>query len=319
MIITRTPLRVSFAGGGTDLPEYFEKYGLGCALSCTINKYVTVMVHQRTDSKVRVNAAGATEEVSSADHLKHPIVYAALRHVGIKHGVEVTSVSDVIGGNGLGSSSAFTVGLYYALARLRGWSPNADQVVQESYRIERDLCEKPVGWQDHASAVYGGLRLYRFKVGAPPTVFRRLETHAIRYDFRLYDLGSRRSASDVLHSYSFDGAHTHLGASADEAYKSYLKLAEVVAPRNHLHAAINNSWRAKKQLSRMVSDSPIDTAVRSAMKSGAQSAKVLGAGGGGFLLVGGSSDPPDGCESELEFEFVDHGTAEIKGTHALNK
>jgi D-glycero-alpha-D-manno-heptose-7-phosphate kinase len=320
MIITRTPMRVSLLGGGTDLPEYYKRHGRGSVLSGAIDKYVTVIIHKRCDRKIRINVAAAPEEVDSVDNVSHQIIRESLVRVGLSGGVEITSVSDVVGGNGLGSSSSFTVGLYHALSRFMGMRPSRSQILNESFNIERNLCGRRVGLQDHAAAVYGGVRLYYFPKSGHVRFEDSIGTPQPFRSFRLFDTGVRRSADDVLGSYSFDECCGDMAEAARTAASAFYSLRVRREASKDLFEKVNAGWNMKKRFSSSVASYEINSAVELAFESGAECCKVLGAGGGGFLLVGGwGFRVPDWSLSELPFEFTDNGTYAVETRNASNK
>src|SRR5215469_15131101 len=162
MIISRTPLRASFVGGGSDLPGFYRQHG-GAVLSTTIDKYVYVTVNRKFDSGIRV-AYSKTEEVESVDRIEHPIVKATMRLLGLAGGVEITTIADIPSrGTGLGSSSAFAVGLLNALAAFQSRHVSSDELGATSCRVEIDLCGEPIGKQDSYAAAFGGLNLIEFR------------------------------------------------------------------------------------------------------------------------------------------------------------
>ena len=163
MIITQTPLRVSFAGGGTDFPDYYKNQG-GLVLSSTIDKYIYVMVKKRFDDKI-VAHYSKLERVDSPDELKHDLIREALKLVGIDKGIEISTTADIPStGSGLGSSSSVTVGVLHALHAYKGDLPTKEQLAQEACNIEIDILERPIGKQDQYAAVFGGLNLISFQV-----------------------------------------------------------------------------------------------------------------------------------------------------------
>ena len=162
MIITETPLRVSFAGGGSDMRSFYRRFG-GAVLSTTIDKYVYVTVNKKFDDWIRLSYS-RTEEVKSVDQVEHPLVRAALRELSIPGGVEITSIADIPSkGTGLGSSSSFTTGLLLALHAYQSSYISPGDLAEQSCRIEIDLCGEPIGKQDQYAAAFGGLNFIRFE------------------------------------------------------------------------------------------------------------------------------------------------------------
>lgn len=161
MIITRTPLRISFTGGGTDLPAYYEN-GYGAVVSTAINKFVYITVNKRFDNTIRLSYS-KTEIVNNINELQHDIAKACLNMVGITGGVEITSIADIPSGTGLGSSSSFTVGLLNALYTYVGEHLSADELAKKACEIEIDILHHPIGKQDQYAAAVGGINYFSFE------------------------------------------------------------------------------------------------------------------------------------------------------------
>ena len=290
MIISRTPLRVSFLGGGSDLPSYYRHHG-GAVLSTTIDQSVYVTVSRKFDDAVRVSYS-RTEEVARSADVEHPLVREALALVGIEGGIEITSVADIPSrGSGLGSSSAFTVGLLNALHAYCGRHASAARLAQESCEIELERCGEPIGKQDQYAAAYGGLNFIRFhpdesvevkKVICAPALLAELQAHLI-----FFYTGMTRSASALLSRQSRELASSCAKASAMAAI---VRLAET-AFAEFAHGRITDfgvmlrdSWALKKELASGISTPLIEEAYAAALAAGAEGGKLLGAGGGGFLM-----------------------------------
>ncbi|MEO8113514.1 MAG: kinase, partial [Phenylobacterium sp.] len=290
MIISRTPLRVSFLGGGSDLPAYYRRHG-GAVLSTAIDQSVYVTVSRKFDDAVRVSYS-RTEEVASASQVEHPLVRESLASLGIQGGVEITSVADIPArGTGLGSSSAFTVGLLNALHAHQGRHASAEALARESCEIEIGRCGEPIGKQDQYAAAFGGFNFIRFhsdetvevkKVICPPQLTADLQDHLL-----FFYTGLTRSASSLLQAQS--QAVSAAGAESD-ATGGMVRLAEqayagLCAGRiDGFGAMLDEAWGLKRQMGQGVSNELIDDAYRAAIEAGAEGGKLLGAGGGGFLM-----------------------------------
>src|SRR3990172_146311 len=161
MIITRTPFRVSFAGGGTDLKEFYSQNGYGAVVSAAINRYMYVVIHPYFHDKIRVKYS-KTEDVDSIDEIQHPIVRECLKKVQIERGIEIASFADIPAGTGLGSSSSFTVGLLNALYAFKGKVVTKERLAREACEIEIDVLKEPIGKQDQYAAAYGNVNYIRF-------------------------------------------------------------------------------------------------------------------------------------------------------------
>ncbi|MGD0652453.1 MAG: GHMP kinase, partial [Verrucomicrobiia bacterium] len=201
MIITQTPLRVSFAGGGTDFRDFFEKHG-GCVVSSAIDKFVYCIVKERFDDKIYVSYS-KKEIVDSVDQLEHELVREAMRKVGVTKAVEVSFLSDIPAeGSGLGSSSSVTVGVLNALYHLVGATPTAEQLAREACEIEIDILGKPIGVQDQYIASYGGLRYFQLGPGRDIKVTDVKMSRTVLEDMdnmlMLFYTGKTRKAATIL-------------------------------------------------------------------------------------------------------------------------
>src|SRR5712691_4983772 len=201
MIITQTPLRISFAGGGTDLPDFYEKHG-GAVCSSAIDKFVYCIVKERFDDKIYVNWT-KKEIVDSVDEIEHELVREAMRKIGVTKAVEISFLSDIPAeGSGLGSSSSVTVGVLNALYHFVGATPTAEQLALEACDIEINILKKPIGVQDQYIAAYGGLRRFQFGPGRDVKATSVKTTRATLEDLdnmtMLFFTGKTRQASSIL-------------------------------------------------------------------------------------------------------------------------
>jgi len=292
MIITRTPLRISFVGGGSDLPQFWRGGEVGAVVSATIDKYVTIAVNDKFDGKVRASYS-VTENVDQATDLRHDLIREALAMVRppFRHrGIEVVSIGDIPSGSGLGSSGAYGVGLLHALHVHRGQRPSADELAREACQLEVERCGRDVGCQDQYTAAFGGLRHYQFvdsgtEIGhladvwflpIVPGMLARLEQRLL-----LLYLGNGRAAVDVLRKYRMDTGVLRALAQLTGPAREYLTAGELDAFGGLLH----EGWALKKRLSAHVTTPQIDESYNLARELGALGGKVCGAGGGGFLLL----------------------------------
>ncbi|MBM3845532.1 MAG: GHMP kinase [Verrucomicrobia bacterium] len=290
MIISRTPLRMSFTGGGTDIPAFYRRHG-GAVVSTAIDRYVYITVNPKFDERVRVSYS-RTEETSSAARVQHPLVREALQTTGITGGVEITSVADIPArGTGLGSSSTFTVGLLNALHAQAERHASAEQLAREACEIEIERCGEPIGKQDQYAAAYGGLNYLEFRqdgtVAVEPIICRRETLEGIQQQLLVFYTGITRSASKVLQRQS---AALRSGRKAMNAMKRMAELARELRrglQRNQpqvLAETVHENWELKRSLAKGISSSAIDAWHKKAMKAGASAGKLLGAGSGGFLM-----------------------------------
>lgn len=290
MIITRTPLRISFVGGGSDLEAYYVDHP-GAVLSCTINKYVYVSVNEKFDGKIRVSYS-RTENVNEVHELEHDIVRAALQYFDIGGGIEITSVSDIPGeGTGMGSSSAFTVGLVNALAAFKGQYLEAEELAQIACEIEIKQCGHIVGKQDQYASAYGGMNIFEFTRDGVKRHNIGLHVMTQSYlaeGFMLLYTGLTRRASTILadqHCRTADGSNTEiLGQMVQQVYE--MKGTFLGAGNEEdVARVLNRAWELKKQLTPDISTPEIDQLFQAARSQGASGGKLLGAGGGGFMLI----------------------------------
>ncbi len=289
MIITRTPFRVSFAGGGSDLPSYYRKHD-AAVVSTTINKYMYVTVNKRFDDSIRV-AYSSTEIVDNVNDLKHEIVRAALCKTGIDRGVEITTVADIPAGTGLGSSSTLTVGLLHALHAYADRFSGAERLAREACEIEIETLGQPIGKQDQYAASYGGLNYVRFNrddsVVVEPIICEPSTRRRLSESLLLFYTHMQRQSSSILNE---QVTKTREG-TADRELGLLVRLAEEMheALCNNRPEAVgkllHRSWMIKRQIASGITDPRIDKWYRAALEAGAQGGKILGAGGGGFLLL----------------------------------
>ena len=198
MIISRTPLRMSFAGGGSDIPAYYREFG-GAVLSTAIDKYIYVNVNKKFDSGIRVGYS-VNEEVGDVSSIKHPIVRESLKFLQIPGGVEITTIADIpSSGTGLGSSSAFTVGLLHALDAFRGQHSSSERLAFDACHIEIDCCGEPIGKQDQYASAYGGFNLLEFNtddsVVIKPIIWENVTCNLLQDRILVFYTGKTRSAS----------------------------------------------------------------------------------------------------------------------------
>jgi D-glycero-alpha-D-manno-heptose-7-phosphate kinase len=291
MIITRTPLRISFVGGGSDLPAFYEKEQ-GAVLSTAIDKYIYVTVNPKFDHKIRVSYS-ITEIVDRVDELKHNLVREAMTMLKIQQGVEITSISDIPSeGTGLGSSSSYTVGLLNALYAHRYYMAGAERLAREASYIEIERCNKPIGKQDQYIAAYGGMQYIRFNpdgsVFVDPVICSPNTIQNLERSLLLLYTGLTRSADDILMEQSREVQ------SDDTKRQGTRRMVELAGQlyealgRNDLNAfgeILHAGWMQKRKLASSISNRVIDVWYEKARVAGAIGGKLLGAGGGGFLLL----------------------------------
>lgn len=288
MIISRTPLRVSFAGGGSDLSAYYLNEP-GAVTSTAIDKYVYITVNAKFDDRLRVSYS-KTEIVDSPDDLAHEIVREALKLVGISGGVEITSIADIPSrGTGLGSSSSFTVGLLNALYAFTGKNVSAGRLAREACEIEIEKVGEPIGKQDQYIAAYGGLQHIQFNpdesVFVDPVICPYGVKESLQEDLMLFYTGLTRKSSSIL-TEQRENTGKRMGVLAEMVDLSKkIKASLSCGDLTEFGELLDRGWVLKKKLASGISSEKIDKLYESAKRAGALGGKILGAGGGGFLLL----------------------------------
>jgi D-glycero-alpha-D-manno-heptose-7-phosphate kinase len=291
MIISRTPFRISFAGGGTDLPDFYRGEP-GAVVSTAIDKYMYVVVNKRFTDAIRVSYYARTEIVDHVEEIKHPIVKEVLKQVGISHGIEIASIADVHAGAGLGSSGSFTVGLLNALYAYKGVLKSAEELASEACRIEIEVLGEPVGKQDQYIAAYGGFRYFQFNsdgtVATEPIIWSTENKEALQRNLLLLYTGDVREASSILaeqkEGMRQSDNRDSLRKLRDMAFELKARLNDEASP-DVFSEVLHQGWSHKKRLASGISSDKIDRCYQNALDAGALGGKVLGAGGGGFLLL----------------------------------
>ena len=306
IVTSKTPLRITFSGGGTDLPEYFKTYHQGAVLSSTINKYIYVTVAENFyKDEIRVSYSKTENALKSIEQIQHPTVREALRMLDIKSGIQIVSITEIpSGGTGLGSSSSFLVGLLNALHTWIGEAVSPKQLAEEAVKIERDILHEPGGWQDQYIAAYGGINLFEFFSDGNVNVKRQLlhgeEMKESQNRLVMFYTGKERKSSIIHNEQILDiskniETYNKMGDLAVDSFNA-------VAQRNwnKLGDLLNENWNLKKQLNNKISNSQIDLWYNKGIKAGAIGGKIMGAGGGGFLLFLCNFDDRPKIISELK-------------------
>jgi len=287
MIITRTPFRISFAGGGSDLEAYYQ-YEPGLVLSTAIDKYMYIAVKEHFGDNFRISYS-RTEYADTVEQIQHRIVRESLLRLGVKKGLEIVSMADLPAQAGLGSSSSFTVGLLHALYAMKGNVVTAESLAREACRIEIEKLQEPIGKQDQYIAAYGGLQLIQFNpdgtVFVDPIVCTVETRRELNRRLLLFYTGLTRDARDVLSKQKNNTADRLpvLRRMCDIARE----LREVLTTCRDLNVfgrLLHTAWEAKKSLEASITNSEIDDYYERGIQAGALGGKLLGAGGGGFLL-----------------------------------
>lgn len=288
MIITKTPFRISFAGGGSDLASFYEKHS-GCVLSTSINKYCYISIHPYFDPEYTLLKYSENELVKDSSEIKHSIFHYILNEQKV-HGVEITSTADVPGGTGLGSSSTFTVGLLNTLSCYQGKYMSKGKMAAKACEIEIEKLGNPIGKQDQYAAAFGGLNFIRFNmdgsVSVSPIVMKPQTYKMLEENLVLFYTGTTRSANVIL-------SEQKKNSDADKNIDNLLKMCQLaenmkkVLEQNDISSfgdLLNEGWLLKRTLASGISNPEIDILYNKALANGATGGKLLGAGGGGFLL-----------------------------------
>ena len=289
MIISRAPFRVSFAGGGTDIPSFYEKHG-GCVLSTTIKKYVYLTIHpafNRDDISLKYSK---TENVHNYQEIEHKIFHEAFRRFNIS-GVEIASMADVTAGTGLGSSSTFTVALLKLLYTYENRYVSTYHIAKEACEIEIEDLGNPIGKQDQFAAAFGGLRFYEFMpngfVKIEPIVMKKESYKKLEENCLMFYTGLKHDASKILKEQK---DNVERDSKKEEMLLKMCDLARELKTHfeqndvDFLGECLSKGWQLKKQMASSISQTAIDELYELGIKNGATGGKLLGAGGGGFLL-----------------------------------
>ena len=291
VIITRSPLRITLGGGGTDLPSYYRRHG-GFLVAAAIDRYVYITVH-RTFVEDLIVKYSRLERVKSADDLEHPLIREALRLVGLSgSGLEITSMADIPAGTGLGSSGSFTTALLKALHTLTKRVSSPREVAEESCRIEIERLHEPVGKQDQYAAAFGGLMGFGFRpddaVEATPIHLATETLYNLEDHLLLFFTGYNRAASTILHEQDDrtrqDDAemidNLHQVKALGEKSRAALEAGDL----RRFAALLSEQWTQKRRRGSSITNPDIDRWYALGLDSGALGGKLVGAGGGGFLL-----------------------------------
>lgn len=312
MIITRTPLRITLGGGGTDLPSYYEKFG-GFVLSAAVNRYIYIVIN-RTFSDEYLIKYSELERTKDVDSIQHPIVREALRLHPMERGIELVSVADIPAGTGLGSSGAFTVGVLRAIYAYRREHVTAANLAQEACAIEIDRLNRPVGKQDQYIAAFGGLTCMSFEpdgqVSVSPILVSNETLQNLEEHLCMYFTGYSRAADSVLNDQKVRSeqgdaemlANLHFVKENGQATKVALEQGDM----STFAALMHDHWQNKRKRSTSMSNTDIDRWYDKALDHGAIGGKLVGAGSGGFLLFYAKD------QDMLRRAMVEEGLREIR-------
>lgn len=290
MIISRSPVRITLGGGGTDLPSYYEKYG-GALIAATIDKYTFVTAHTRFDDDIKLNYS-KTEIVKNVEQIKHNIFREGLKLLNIKNGIELSSLSDMPSSSGLGTSGSFTIALLNALHTYKKDFVSQKELAEEACHIEMDILKEPIGKQDQYIASFGGITYFEFdkkgNVKVKPLQISEEAVDELQSNIILFYTGIQRSASKILKEQDNKSKNNE-----DEVLETLHEIKKIGKKTkksfeendiDKLGEYLDQHWNIKKSLSRNISNPFIDKCYKKAKKNGALGGKIMGAGGGGFFM-----------------------------------
>ena len=291
MIITRTPFRISFFGGGTDYPVYYKKYG-GAVLSTTINKYCYINCRYLPpffDYKYRIRYT-IREETKNVSEIEHPSVRECLKFLNAEKGIEMVHTSDIPARSGIGSSSAFTVGFLNALYALSGKMVTKRQLAREAIHVEQSIIKENVGSQDQVAAAFGGINKIEFggdrEFYVTPITIKENKLNKLQDNLMFFYTGIIRNASEIA------GEQINATPSKKKELKLMAEMVDEAVNILNTNSAdiddfgrlLHKSWKIKRSITNLITNGKIDQIYDAALKAGALGGKLLGAGGGGFIL-----------------------------------
>jgi D-glycero-alpha-D-manno-heptose-7-phosphate kinase len=291
MVICRTPFRISFFGGGTDYPIWYREHG-GAVISATINKYSYITARWLPpyfDYKHRIRYF-QQEQAQTIDEIKHPSVRECARYLNIQNGLEIVHNADVPAQSGLGSSSTFTVGMLHALHTLQNRMPTKRQLALEAIHVEQEVIGEAVGSQDQTAAAFGGLNLIRFngmrEIDVDPIVLSQERLNQLQENLLLVFTGFSRTASEVASEQisAVEKKSTELQMINDLCGQALHELVNLNGSLDDFGRLLNEQWKIKRTLTDRITNPLIDRLYDWGLRNGALGGKLLGAGGGGFML-----------------------------------
>ncbi|MEK7533840.1 MAG: GHMP kinase [Patescibacteria group bacterium] len=323
MIISRTPLRISFVGGGSDIASFYRNTP-GAVVSTAINKYIYIAVNKQFDGRI-VLYYSKTEIVKKLTDIENNLIREALRLTGIEGGIHITSIADIPSeGTGMGSSSSYIVGLLNALYAYQGKHVNAEKLAREACQIEIDILKKPIGKQDQYIAAYGGFQYVKFNsddsVYVDPIVCKIETKKMLEKRLLLFYTGITRSSAPIL------AKQTKNMATQTGKRKFMINMVHLA---KEMHNALNKNkldnfgkilhenWLLKKQMAEGITNSQVDKWYKAALKNGATGGKLLGAGGGGFLLFYAPEEKHEKIKNSLSNLTYQKFTFEPQGSKII--
>ena len=291
MIISRTPFRISFFGGGTDYPIWYEEHG-GCVINATINKYCFITARYlppffKYKHRIRYYEH---EETQTLDEIKHPSVRECAKFLKIDKGIEIVHNADLPAQSGLGSSSTFTVGLLNALHALKNYMPTKRELALEAIHVEQDLIGENVGSQDQTAATFGGLNRISFDgnkdIDVEPIIISNKRRNELEDNLLLFFTGFARTASEVARTQIevTQKKEKELNMMMEICDKALECLIDTKESVDEFGKLLNDQWKIKRSLTKKITNKDIDSIYTVGIEAGALGGKLLGAGGGGFML-----------------------------------
>lgn len=328
MIIVRTPTRISFFGGGTDYPDWYLKHG-GAVISTTINKYSYITVRELPpffDYRHRIRYY-QQEETQTLDEIRHPAVREVAKHLEFDGGLEVVHNADLPARSGLGSSSTFTVGMLHALYALKGYMPTKRELAANAIEVEQNKIGESVGSQDQIAAAFGGLNHIEFKQDGSfwvdPMTLGAKRVSQLQDNLMLCFTGFARSASEIAKTQieKFGENEKLLNQMSEICSRGLAVLKSPTDSVDDVGALLDEQWRIKRQLSSSVTNEEIDEIYNRGIAAGAIGGKLLGAGGGGFMLFYAPKDRQEeviaslGEKMFVPFRFENTGSSVVYYSH----
>jgi D-glycero-alpha-D-manno-heptose-7-phosphate kinase len=313
MILTKTPFRISFIGGGSDLPSFYNKYR-GAVISTSIDKFIYLSLHKKFDKGYRIGYS-ITENCNTLDEINHDIARESIRNSEIMDDLEITSIADIPSGTGLGSSSSYSVGLINALSAYKNIIFSQEELAKSACNIEINILNKSIGKQDQYAAAYGGLNLIEFNKNGNTSVI----PVTLDYDkktemmgrFLMFNTGGVRSANDILtkQSYNLENSETHLELTKTLVDLTYKLFSQLQANNiEEIGDILDQGWQVKKKLSSEISNDYINKIYDKAIAAGAEGGKLLGAGSSGFLLFYAKKNFHEAIRNSLRLHEVKFNT-----------
>lgn len=325
MVISKTPVRVSFFGGGTDYPDYFHEFE-GSVLSTSIDKYIYVTVNKiegLLDHKYRI-AYSKLELCKHVDEINHPVVREVIKYLGIEGGLEVNIISDLPARTGIGSSSSFTVGLLHSLYALMGIMKTKEQLAHEAIHIEQEVLKERVGVQDQLAAALGGFNHMKFtaeRLEVNPLILPKERKVALQDNLLMFYTGVNRFASEILKEQIQKTQEKKIVTELKDIYNMVQRGIAILTDSDkdltEFGTLMHEAWMAKRSLSSAISNDFLDDIYNKARNAGAIGGKLLGAGGGGFFIFYVPEDSQRAVKEALKHLHLINFSFENEGSRII--